>query len=91
MEIIGTINHLGDIRFGISPKTNNEWKSRDIVIVTEDKEHPQSICLTLLNDNCTRFNLKEGQKVKVLFSCQVTKYNGKFYNNLNAWKVDIIG
>jgi hypothetical protein len=46
------------------------------------------LCLLLMNDNCTRFNIKEGDKVKVQFDMKAREWENKGYNTLNAWKVD---
>ena len=41
-----------------------------------------------MNDNCTRFEIKEGDKVKVQFDLKAREWDNKAYNTLNAWKVD---
>ncbi len=57
------------------------------LLETEDR-YPQSACLQLMNDNCTRFEIKEGDKVKVQFDLKAREWDNKAYNTLNAWKVD---
>ena len=43
-----------------------------------------------MNDNCTRFDIKEGDKIKVQFDMKAREWENKAYNTLIAWKVDKI-
>lgn len=61
----------------------------EFLLETEDR-YPQSVCLLLMNDNCTRFEIKEGDKIKVSFDMKAREWENKAYNTLIAWKVDKI-
>lgn len=87
MEITGTIKKIYPLQQGTSKSTGQPWKSMEFLLETEDR-YPQSACLLLMNDNCTRFNIKEGDKVKVQFDMKAREWENKGYNTLNAWKVD---
>ena len=62
MEITGIIKKIYPLQEGTSKSTGNKWKSMEFLLETEDR-YPQSACLQLMNDNCTRFEIKEGDKV----------------------------
>lgn len=64
MEFIGTIRKIYPLTEGTSKSTGNAWKCMEFVVETEDK-YPQTACFQLMNDNCTRFEIKEGEKVNV--------------------------
>ncbi|MBM6714697.1 DUF3127 domain-containing protein [Phocaeicola coprocola] len=89
MEIIGIIKKIYPIQEGVSKSTGNPWKSMEFLLETEDR-YPQSVCLLLMNDNCTRFEIKEGDKIKVSFDMKAREWENKAYNTLIAWKVDKI-
>lgn len=89
MEIIGIIKKIYPIQEGVSKSTGNPWKSMEFLLETEDR-YPQSVCLLLINDNCTRFEIKEGDKIKVSFDMKAREWENKAYNTLIAWKVDKI-
>lgn len=89
MEIIGIIKKIYPIQEGVSKSTGNPWKSMEFLLETEDR-YPQSVCLQLMNDNCTRFEIKEGDKIKVSFDMKAREWENKAYNTLIAWKVDKI-
>ena len=58
MEITGIIKKIYPLQEGTSKSTGNKWKSMEFLLETEDR-YPQSACLQLMNDNCTRFELKK--------------------------------
>lgn len=89
MEIIGIIKKIYPIQERVSKSTGNPWKSMEFLLETEDR-YPQSVCLLLMNDNCTRFEIKEGDKIKVSFDMKAREWENKAYNTLIAWKVDKI-
>lgn len=89
MEIIGIIKKIYPIQEGVSKSTGNPWKNMEFLLETEDR-YPQSVCLLLMNDNCTRFEIKEGDKIKVSFDMKAREWENKAYNTLIAWKVDKI-
>lgn len=89
MEIIGIIKKIYPIQEGVNKSTGNPWKSMEFLLETEDR-YPQSACFQLMNDNCTRFDIKEGDKIKVQFDMKAREWENKAYNTLIAWKVDKI-
>ena len=89
MEIIGIIKKIYPIQEGVSKSTGNPWKSMEFLLETEDR-YPQSACFQLMNDNCTRFDITEGDKIKVQFDMKAREWENKAYNTLIAWKVDKI-
>lgn len=86
MEISGTIKKIFPIQEGISKTSGNQWKSMEFIIETDEK-YPQTACLQLMNDNCTRFEIKEGDNVKVQFDIKAREWENKAYNTLNAWNI----
>lgn len=89
MEVKGIIKKIYPVQEGVSKSTGNKWKSMEFLLETEDR-YPQSGCFQLMNDNCTRFDIKEGDKVKVQFDMKAREWDNKAYNTLNVWKVDKI-
>lgn len=87
MEITGIIKKIYPLQEGKSKTTGNPWRSMEFLLETEEK-YPQSACFLLMNDNCTRFDIKEGDKVKVQFDMKAREWENKGYNSLNAWRVD---
>ena len=86
MEIIGKVVAVLELQSGTSKK-GSEWKKRDFVIETLDEKFPKKVCLTLFGeraDACPAID----NVVKVAFDIDAHEYNGKWFNSVNAWKVE---
>ena len=58
-------------------------------VVTEGSEYPQDIKLEFTKDKCSLLDkYKVGQDVDVSFNLRGNEYNGKYYVNLQAWKIE---
>lgn len=66
-----------------------DWKSVDLVIEEVKDKYPQSVvvkCGTKLYDQARM--LKLGSTVTVNYNLKANEYQGKFYNNIEAWKLE---
>ena len=64
---------------------------RNFVVTTGDK-YPETVAFELINTNCELADaFSEGQQVDVSFNVRGREYNGKFYTNLSAWRIDAAG
>jgi hypothetical protein len=58
-------------------------------VVTTQGEYPQDIKFELLKDKVAMLEpFSEGADVKVMFDVRGNEYNGKYYNNLVAWRIE---
>ncbi len=86
-EIEGNIKVIEEVQSFASGFTKREF-----VVEVQDGNYPQSIkfeCVkekTSLTDGCS-----VGDPVKVFFDIRGNEYNGKYYVNLNAWKMEKAG
>jgi hypothetical protein len=65
------------------------FNKREFVITDEADKYPQDIKFECVKDKVELVNkLSVGQKVKVTFDLRGNEYNGKYYVNLAAWKVE---
>lgn len=82
-EISGTIKVIFDTQ-----TFSSGFSKREFVITTADK-FPQDIKLECLKEKASQLDeLKEGQSVKVTFDINGREYNGRYFVNLNAWRVE---
>ena len=62
---------------------------REFVIETDDK-YPQQIKLEAVKDKCADFDsIPLGSILAVDFNIRGNEYNGKYYVNLQSWKVEV--
>jgi hypothetical protein len=54
-----------------------------------DGAYPQRIKMELTQDKCQLLDsYKEGDKIKVSFNIRGSEWQGKYFVNLQAWKID---
>ena len=90
LTIKGKIIKKLEIESGTS-KAGNEWKKQSFVLNT-NKEYNPEICFQLFGEEKMQMlnNLSEGDQVEVAFNLYSREYNGKYYHNLDAWRIEKI-
>lgn len=64
------------------------FEKREFVVTTQE-QYPQDIKLEFVKDKCSLLDSYEvGQDVKVSFNLRGNEYNGKYYVNLQAWRIE---
>ena len=77
IKLINPINVISD-----------KFSVREFVIVTGDAKYPQEVIFQTVNDRMDVIApYGEGQQVEVSFNVRGREYNGKYYNTLDAYKV----
>lgn len=89
LQRTGTIKVINEVESGVSKSSGKEWKKVSFVIETEG-EYPKTVCFGIFGgekvDNFIKFN-KIGQRVDVSFDVESREYKGRYYTDLNAWKI----
>jgi hypothetical protein len=84
MELEGTIFKKFDTQ-----KVKDSFQKREFVIEVQDGSYPQRIKMELTQDKCQLLDsYKEGDKIKVSFNIRGSEWQGKYFVNLQAWKID---
>ncbi|MDR2680833.1 MAG: DUF3127 domain-containing protein [Tannerella sp.] len=87
MEVRGKIIAVQPVQTGEGK--NGAWKKQDYVIEYEQtSQYPRKMMFNLWGDKIDQYNIREGQSVKVSFDIDCREYNGRWYNDIRAWKVD---
>lgn len=64
------------------------FTKREFVVTTGDDKYPQDIKFEIVKDKCSLLdNFSNDQEVTVNFDIRGNEYNGKYYVNLNCWKL----
>lgn len=59
-----------------------------MVVIVEDGKYPQEINLEFVQDKVALLDkLQPGQSVTVSFDIRGREYNGRYFNNLQGWRV----
>ena len=87
MEVSGKVINLAEIQTGTSAK--GDWTKQDFVIETEG-DYPKKICINSFNNKVDLSAWKIGDVVTVSVNIESREYNGKWYTNVSAWKIDLV-
>lgn len=83
-KITGTLHHVSDIQ-----EFPSGFAKREFVVDTGG-QYPQKIKLELFKEKCSLIeNAKNGQEITAHFNIRGDEYNGKWYNNLLAWRIEL--
>ena len=83
-ELNGTVKEIFDeVTFP------SGFNKREFVVTDENENYPQDIKFECVKEKVNLLNpLKKGDPVKVFFNLRGNEYNGKYYVNLAAWKIE---
>lgn len=86
-KIKGKVFDILPIQTGTSAR--GEWKKQDFVIETADDQFPKKICFTLFNDKIDMIKgISNNNEIEVSFSIEGREYNGKWFHNINAYRIE---
>lgn len=75
-------------RGGVSQRTGNSWKSQEFVIETHE-QYPKKCVFTVFGeDKLSQMNIQQGDELTVSFDIDAHEYNGRWFNDIRAWKVE---
>jgi hypothetical protein len=79
----------GKIKLVQEAKTfDSGFTKREMVVIVEDGKYPQEINLEFVQDKVNLLDdLQPGQEVTVTFDIRGREYNGRYFNNLQGWKI----
>lgn len=87
MDIKGRVIHLLALQTGEGK--NGTWKKQDFVIET-DGQYPKKVCISAWGDKINESALQVGTDINVSFDVESREYNGRWYTDLKAWKIEAL-
>jgi hypothetical protein len=71
---------------------SDKFSVREFVVTTPDAKYPQDIMFQTINDKMSILDsIGAGQEVEVSFNLRGREFNGRYYNTLDAWKLQTTG
>jgi hypothetical protein len=90
LDITGKILQIMPTTTGTS-KAGKDWVKQEFVIETQET-YPKKICISTMGDKTQELkNFVPGSEVKVSLNLESREYNGKWYTNVNAWRIEAAG
>ena len=88
MELKGKVIQLLPLQTGMGKK--GPWKKQEFIVETQS-QYPKKVCLSVWGDKVDQFNLAVGQTVNVAVELESREYNGRWYTEARAWKLEKSG
>ncbi len=88
MQLKAKLIQLLPIQTGAGKK--GQWKKQDIIVAT-DGQYPKKICISVWGEKINESQLKPGNQLKIDFDIESREYNGRWYTDVKAWKVEVAG
>jgi hypothetical protein len=85
MEITGKVIQLLPLQSGEG--RNGPWKKQEFILETAG-QYPKKVCLTTWGDKIEQFALKENEVVTASIELESREYNGRWYTDVKAWRVE---
>ena len=87
LSIKGKISTKLSVESGVS-KAGKDWKKQSFVLNTGAQYRPE-ICFQMFGEEkielLNKFN--EGDDVEVFFNLSSQEYNGRYFHNIDVWKI----
>jgi hypothetical protein len=85
LKIKGTVKLLMDVQTFDSGFTKREF------VITTQEQYPQDVKLEVTQQRVELLDsVKVGQTVDVSFNIRGNEYNGRYFVNLQAWKIESV-
>ena len=79
---------VGKIKVIVKTQTFDSGFTKRSFVVTTAEDYPQDVQFDFFKDKCSILDKYTiGDDVEVGFNIRGNEYNGKYYVNLNAWKI----
>ena len=66
---------------------NGQWKKQDIIVETE-ATYPKKVCISIWGDKIDAGQLQSGNMLKIDFDVESREFNGRWYTDVKAWKIE---
>ena len=86
--VTGTVKEVLQTKQGVSA-SGKEWATQEFILTTDDSNYPCDICFRIFgNDKITECAVKAGENLQVFFDIRSRDYNGRWFTDINVWKID---
>ena len=69
---------------------NGQWKKQDIIVETEGT-YPKKVCISVWGDKMDLSQWQPGNMLKIDFDVESREFNGRWYTDIKAWKIESAG
>lgn len=85
MEITGKITQVLPEKSGTSAR--GPWRKQEYILETIG-DYPKPVCFMVWGERIDKFAIREGQELRVSFDLESREFNGRWYTDVKAWRVE---
>jgi hypothetical protein len=85
LELTGKIVTVLPEKTGTSSR--GPWRKQEYVIEIPG-DYPKQVCFMVWGDKIDQFSVVEGETMTVHFDLESREYNGRWYTDVKAWRVE---
>ena len=91
LSVKGKLSRKLSVESGTS-KAGKEWKKQSFILDTGGQYNPE-ICFQLFGDDKIAMleHHNEGDQIEVSFNLSSREYNGRYFHNIDAWRIESLG
>lgn len=86
MQLTATLVQILPLQTGAGK--NGPWKKQDIILESTTDKYPKKVCVSIWGDKIDENQLKIGNQLTVSFDVESREYNGRWYTDIKAWKIE---
>lgn len=88
LELEGRIVRKLNVQSGTSAR--GAWSKQEFIFEYQEGNFPSQVCFNVWGDDKVREldKYQVGDKVKVSFNLSAREYNGRWYNDIRAWRIE---
>ena len=87
MELTGKVVQVLPLQSGTS-KAGKAWEKKEFILETKQGAFTKKVCVLLFGENVNKFAVSTGENVKVQADIESREFNGRYYTDISAWKVE---
>lgn len=91
LELEGRIARKLNVQTGTSAR--GAWAKQEFILEYQEGNFPTQVCLNVWGDDKVREldKYQVGDKVKISFNLSSREYNGRWYTDVRAWRIEPAG
>lgn len=66
---------------------NGPWRKQEFILETGG-QYSRPVCITQWGDKIDQFSVEEGEQLTAYIDIQSREYNGRWYTDVKAWKIE---
>ena len=85
MELSGKIVQILEKQTGAGK--NGTWEKQEFILETQG-QYPKKVCFNIWGAKIAKFNIQNGEFINIGVDLESREYNGRWYTDVRAWKVE---